>query len=172
VLGCLNLAPHPRPTNPPSLELHPIGSHRCGFALAEARLPAGSLTTRLDARQTRTGGPAFRPALHLSRDERPLRSAGGLACRRAPDQDGDRIALLAHNSTDLYEIMFACRTRSKLMRESRNERLWNDRLWRKADIRKLSTSVKCHRTNPLTREGLAAQSSDYVCRSNYLNERK
>jgi hypothetical protein len=28
------------------------------------------------------------------------------------------------------------------------------------------------RTNPLTREGLAAQSSDYVCRSNYLNERK
>ncbi|HJY47527.1 MAG TPA: hypothetical protein VJ349_02590, partial [Stellaceae bacterium] len=27
-------------------------------------------------------------------------------------------------------------------------------------------------TNPLTREGLAAQSSDYVCRSNYLNERK
>jgi hypothetical protein len=33
-----------------------------------------------------------------------------LACRRAPDQDGDRIALLAHNFTDLYEIMFACRT--------------------------------------------------------------
>ena len=34
------------------------------------------------------------------------------------------------------------------------------------------TSEKGHRTNPLTREGLAAQSSDYVCRSNYLNERK
>jgi hypothetical protein len=33
-------------------------------------------------------------------------------------------------------------------------------------------SEKCQRTNPLTREGLAAQSSDYVCRSNYLNERK
>jgi hypothetical protein len=28
------------------------------------------------------------------------------------------------------------------------------------------------RTNPLTREGLAARSSDYVYSSNYLNERK
>ena len=28
------------------------------------------------------------------------------------------------------------------------------------------------RTNPLSREGLAARSGDYVCRSNYLNERK
>jgi hypothetical protein len=33
-------------------------------------------------------------------------------------------------------------------------------------------SASRQRTNPLTREGLAAQSSDYVCRSNYLNERK
>jgi hypothetical protein len=33
-------------------------------------------------------------------------------------------------------------------------------------------SVKCQRTNPLSREGLAARSGDYVCRSNYLNERK
>ena len=37
---------------------------------------------------------------------------------------------------------------------------------------RLVMSEKCQRTNPLTREGLAAQSSDYVCRSNYLNERK
>ena len=29
-----------------------------------------------------------------------------------------------------------------------------------------------HGTNPLWREGLAARSGDYVCRSNYLNERK
>jgi hypothetical protein len=28
------------------------------------------------------------------------------------------------------------------------------------------------RTNPLSREGPAARSGDYVCRSNYLNERK
>jgi len=33
-------------------------------------------------------------------------------------------------------------------------------------------SEKCQRTNPLSREGLAARSGDYVCRSNYLNERK
>jgi hypothetical protein len=67
----------------------------------------------------------------------------GLACRRAPDQDGDCIALLAHNSTDLYELMFACRIRSKLMRESRNERLWNDRLWwREADIQQKPMACK------------------------------
>ena len=29
-----------------------------------------------------------------------------------------------------------------------------------------------HGTNPLSREGLAAQSGNYVCRSNYLNERR
>src|SRR5712672_955112 len=29
-----------------------------------------------------------------------------------------------------------------------------------------------HTTNPLAREGPAARSGDYVCRSNYLNERK
>jgi hypothetical protein len=33
-------------------------------------------------------------------------------------------------------------------------------------------SEKGHRTNPLSREGPAARSGDYVCRSNYLNERK
>ena len=33
-------------------------------------------------------------------------------------------------------------------------------------------SEKCQRTNPLSREGLAAQSGDDVWRSNYLNERK
>jgi hypothetical protein len=33
-------------------------------------------------------------------------------------------------------------------------------------------SQMCQRTNPLTREGLAARSSDYVYSSNYLNERK
>ena len=40
----------------------------------------------------------------------------------------------------------------------------------KSDIARGPKSAQ--RTNPLTREGLAAQSSDYVCRSNYLNERK
>jgi hypothetical protein len=33
-------------------------------------------------------------------------------------------------------------------------------------------SAMRHRTNPLSREGPAARSGDYVCRSNYLNERK
>ena len=33
-------------------------------------------------------------------------------------------------------------------------------------------SVQGHRTNPLPREGLAARSGDYVCRSNSLNERR
>jgi hypothetical protein len=28
------------------------------------------------------------------------------------------------------------------------------------------------RTNPLPQEGLAARSGNYVCRSNYLNERR
>jgi len=33
-------------------------------------------------------------------------------------------------------------------------------------------SEKCQRTNPLCGRGLAARLGDYVCRSNYLNERK
>jgi hypothetical protein len=33
-------------------------------------------------------------------------------------------------------------------------------------------SQTCQRTNPLPREGLAARSGDYVCRSNSLNERR
>jgi hypothetical protein len=35
-----------------------------------------------------------------------------------------------------------------------------------------AVSEKGQRTNPLSREGLAAQSGNYVCRSNYLNERR
>jgi hypothetical protein len=35
-----------------------------------------------------------------------------------------------------------------------------------------SRSAMSQRTNPLWRECLAARSGDYVCRSNYLNERK
>ncbi len=34
------------------------------------------------------------------------------------------------------------------------------------------TSASRHRTKPLSREGLAARSGDYVCRSNSLNERR
>ena len=34
------------------------------------------------------------------------------------------------------------------------------------------TSDLGQRTNPLSREGLVARSGDYVCRSNYLNERR
>jgi len=33
-------------------------------------------------------------------------------------------------------------------------------------------SEKCQGTNPLSREGLAARSGDYVFRSNYLNKRR
>jgi hypothetical protein len=35
-----------------------------------------------------------------------------------------------------------------------------------------ATSDVGQRTNPLCGRGLAARSGDYVCRSNYLNERK
>jgi hypothetical protein len=45
---------------------------------------------------------------------------------------------------------------------------------KKASKKKTSKqkTAKKRRTNPLSREGLAARSGDYVCRSNYLNERK
>ncbi len=33
----------------------------------------------------------------------------------------------------------------------------NGGFWREADIRKLSTSAKCHRTNPLRRSALRAR---------------
>ena len=36
----------------------------------------------------------------------------------------------------------------------------------------LHSWTQCQRTNPLPREGLAARSGDYVCRSNSLNERR
>jgi hypothetical protein len=39
-------------------------------------------------------------------------------------------------------------------------------------VAEMLTSDMGQRTNPLSREGLAAQSGNYVCRSNYLNERR
>ncbi len=40
------------------------------------------------------------------------------------------------------------------------------------DASYLARSAVGQRTNPLPREGLAARSGDYVCRSNSLNERR
>ena len=44
--------------------------------------------------------------------------------------------------------------------------------WAHQDILRYATSASRQRTNPLPREGLAARSGDYVCRSNSLNERR
>jgi hypothetical protein len=45
-------------------------------------------------------------------------------------------------------------------------------LLRRCGISTRLMTVMGQRTNPLCGRGLAARSGDYVCRSNYLNERK
>jgi hypothetical protein len=53
------------------------------------------------------------------------------------------------------------------------ERPGDFRLWRHlTDLGISRMSASRQRTNPLPREGLAARSGDYVCRSNSLNERR